>query len=215
MFLSATDLGKSYGLTAQEMNRLLLRQGFLEGEPGDYAPTAKAIPYVLTKDFHYGPGGYSFYNKYWTSVKFDESIKEILDTSMEAIRQAREEVEAMHLAQKIARAEARAQADAAFIAKQAAEKAAKEAEILAELEAAERVRKLKEVGKIGLVIIGSAAVVVGICIIVPKVKQWWNERKQSIEISDDAQQERSTQCPNLNPKQENPTKSYIITVKKP
>ena len=39
MQVSARILGQDYGLTAEEMNRVLVKLGFLEGTPGDYSLT--------------------------------------------------------------------------------------------------------------------------------------------------------------------------------
>lgn len=191
MYMSATELGKAYGLTGQEMNRLLLKQGFLIGEPGDYDPTIKAMPYVVAKDFHRGTGGYSFYNIYGTTLKFDESIKEALDITQDIISEVRSEVEAARFAQKMERAAARAQANENFLAKQAAEKAAREAAELAELEAAELEEKLKKAGKIGLAIIGGVVVVYGVYKITPKIKKWWDKHKQNKEADKECELERN------------------------
>ena len=79
MQISARTLGQEYGLTAEEMNRVLAKQGFLKGKPGDYSVTQKALQYAVEKDFHRGTGGYASYNLYWTTRTFDDSIKEALD----------------------------------------------------------------------------------------------------------------------------------------
>jgi hypothetical protein len=39
MQVSARILGQDYGLNAQEMNRVLVKEGFLTGQPGDYSLT--------------------------------------------------------------------------------------------------------------------------------------------------------------------------------
>lgn len=83
MQVSARILGQDYGLTAEEMNRVLVKLGFLKGSPGDYSLTEKAMQYAVEKDFHRGTGGYSCYNRYWTTRTFDNSIKEVLDVSAE------------------------------------------------------------------------------------------------------------------------------------
>ncbi|MFR8183825.1 MAG: hypothetical protein ACLU9P_13530 [[Ruminococcus] torques] len=51
MQLSATELGKEYGLSGEEMNRVLVKLGYLMGEPGDYDVTIKGSPYAVTKKF--------------------------------------------------------------------------------------------------------------------------------------------------------------------
>ena len=126
MQVSARILGQEYGLTAEEMNRVLVKQGFLQGTPGDYSVTQKALQYVVEKDFHRGTGGYACYNRYWTTRTFDDSIKEVLDVSAELINEVRGEIAADRAARYAAQAAARAQANTDFLSKQAAEKAAKE-----------------------------------------------------------------------------------------
>ena len=86
MQVSARILGRDYGLTAEEMNRVLVKQGFLQGRPGDYSVTQKALQYAAEKDFHRGTGGYASYNRYWTTRTFDDSIKNVLNISSELIR---------------------------------------------------------------------------------------------------------------------------------
>lgn len=89
MVKSARILGKDYGLTAQEMNQLLKDQGFLDGNPGEYFVTEKGAPFAKEIDFHRGSGGYAQYNRYWTERTWDESIKDVLDTSAESRDTAR------------------------------------------------------------------------------------------------------------------------------
>ena len=177
MQVSATKLGQEYGLTAEEMNRVLVKLGFLQGAPGDYSVTPKALQYAVEKDFHRGNGGYACYNRYWTTRTFDDSIKEALDVSADLINEVRSEIAADRAARYAAQAAARAQANADFLAKQAAEKAAQEAAELAALEAEELIAKWKKVGKIGLIVGGIIIIGYGIYKVTPKVKAWWEERK--------------------------------------
>lgn len=86
---SATQLGEDYCLIGEEMNYILKAQGYLEGEPGDYDPTPKGMPYVQETSFHRGNGGYANYNRYWITRKWDDSILEELDLSEEVISEAR------------------------------------------------------------------------------------------------------------------------------
>ena len=79
MQVSARYLGQEYGLTAEETNRLLFKQGILTGKPGAYDVTPKGRPYVVTEYYHRGTGGYDHYNRYWLTRTYDENIKEILD----------------------------------------------------------------------------------------------------------------------------------------
>ncbi len=167
MQVSARILGQDYGLTAEEMNRVLVKQGFLQGSPGDYSVTQKALQYAAEKDFHRGTGGYACYNRYWTTRTFDDSIKEALDVSADLINEVRNEIAADRAARYAAQAAARAQANADFLAKQAAEKAAREAAELAALEAEELLAKWKKAGKIGLVVGGVVLVGYGVYKVAP------------------------------------------------
>ncbi len=89
---SARILGEDLDLNSQEMNQLLKDQGFLEGDPGAYVVTERGAPFANETDFHRGPGGYSWYNRDWTTRTWDEKILDELDVSPESIQRAKEEV---------------------------------------------------------------------------------------------------------------------------
>ena len=78
------------GLNSQEINQMLKDQGFLEGNPGAYVVTEKGTPFAKEANFHRSPGGYSYYNRDWTQRTWDESIKDVLDTSPERRQAARD-----------------------------------------------------------------------------------------------------------------------------
>lgn len=177
MQVSARILGQDYGLTAQEMNRVLVKEGFLSGEPGAYSLTEKALEFAREKDFHRGTGGYSGYNRYWTTRTFDNSIKEMLNVTPELKDEVRREIAAERAARYAVQAAARAKADAEFLSQQAPEKAANEAAQRAVEEPEEFMRKCKKAGVAGLIIIGGAVVCYGVYKTAPKVKKWWKERK--------------------------------------
>lgn len=184
MQMSARILGKEYGLTAEEMNLVLLKLGFLTGTPGDYSLTEKALQYAVEKNFHRGTGGYDFYNRYWTTRTFDDSIKEVLNVTSELISEVREKLKAIRAARYAAQAAERACADVEFLARRAAsEQAAIETEKL--------IAKWKKAGKITLIVsvsvIAAAAVGYGIYKLTPKVKRWWKDRKQA---SEDAENDK-------------------------
>lgn len=179
MQVSARILGQDYGLTAEEMNRVLVKQGFLQGTPGDYSVTQKALQYAVEKDFHRGTGGYACYNRYWTTRIFDDSIKEVLDVSADLISEVRSEIAADRAARYAAQAAARAQADAEFLAKQAGEKAAHEAAEIAALEIGEPIAKWKKAGKIGVIVGGVLIVGYGVYKVTPHIKKWWQERNHT------------------------------------
>lgn len=186
MQMSARILGQEYGLTAEEMNRVLMKLGFLKGSPGNYSLTEKALQYVVEKDFHRGTGGYACYNRYWTTRTFDDSIKEVLDVSADLINEVRSEMVADRATRYAAQAATRAQANAEFLAKQAAEKAAAEAAERAAIETEELIAKWKEAGKIGLIVGGVLIVGYGVYKVTPHIKKWWQERNHTDLEEDDA-----------------------------
>lgn len=106
MFLSATRIGKLFGLNGQEMNMALKILDYLDGEPGDYVFTEKGLLFGRESDFHRGPGGSSWYNRDWTQLSYDESIVEQLREEMtpEVIRAAVTQVKEHRAAQIAARA---------------------------------------------------------------------------------------------------------------
>ena len=173
MQVSARVLGKDYGLTAEEMNRVLAKQGFLKGIPGDYSLTPKAWQYAVEKDFHRGNGGYACFNRYWTTRTFDDSIKDVLDVSTELVSEVRSEIAAERAVRYAARAAEKAQEDAKFLANQVAG----ETKNCVAAEYEELIAKWKKAGKIGLAIGG--VVVVGYIIykVTPRVRKWWESRK--------------------------------------
>ena len=64
MQVSATILGKDYGVNGEEMNRILVKQGFLRGQPGNYSVTEKALKYATEKDKFLGLLLTSLFNCY-------------------------------------------------------------------------------------------------------------------------------------------------------
>lgn len=185
MQISARVLGKEYGLTAEEMNLILLKLGFLKGKPGDYSLTEKAQRYAVEKDFHRGTGGYARYNCYWTTRTFDDSIKEALDVSPNLIKEVQDELTSIRASRSAAQAAARARADAEFLSKQASEKMAAEAAERAALKTEEIHAMLKKAGKIGLVVGGIIIVGYGVYKATPRIKEWWHKRKNASGVTED------------------------------
>ena len=106
MFLSATQIGKLFGLNGQEMNMAFKNLDYLDGEPGDYVFTEKGLLFGRESDFHRGTGGSSWYNRYWTQRSYDESIIEQLREEMtpEVIQTAVAQVKEHRAARIAARA---------------------------------------------------------------------------------------------------------------
>ncbi len=103
MSLSATRLGREFGLTPQEMNYLLKEEGFLGGSPGNYYLTEKGRKYASERYDSNGYGGYAA--RGWSWFEWDESIieklnitsvrkREIQEKTSEQRRLRREEKEA-------------------------------------------------------------------------------------------------------------------------
>ena len=182
---SARVLGQEYGLTAEEMNRVLVKLGFLVGTPGDYSLTEKGLQYAIEKDFHRGTGGYACYNRYYTTRTFDDSIKDVLNVSPEVVKEVRDDLIAERTARHAAQAVARAKADEEFLKRQAEKTATMKVAEQATLDTEEIIAKWKGVGKISLIIGGVLIVVYGTYQITPKVKAWLRERKDSVKTSDD------------------------------
>jgi hypothetical protein len=89
---SARILGQEFGLSAQEMNFILREEGFLDGVAGNYTVTEKGKKYAEEQDYHRGTGGYSHYNRYWTTRTWDDGIADELDITQERIRKTRQAV---------------------------------------------------------------------------------------------------------------------------
>ena len=86
---SAIVLGQEYGLTAQEMNFVLKEEGFLDGETGSYTVTEKGEKYAEEQDHSRGTGGYSWYNKAWTTRTWDDEITDELDITEDRKKEPR------------------------------------------------------------------------------------------------------------------------------
>lgn len=87
--LSARLLGHLLGLTAMEVNLLLLHEGILEGEPGVYGLTDKGREYAVNRYVETGPrSGYGL-------TTYDPKIIDDLDTSRERLQQVRAEASAI------------------------------------------------------------------------------------------------------------------------
>lgn len=175
---SARILGEDIGLNSQEMNQLLKDQGFLEGAPGAYVVTQKGAQFAKETDFHRGPGGYSWYNRDWTQRTWDESIKDVLDTSPASCQTARDAVaETRRLKWDAIKAE-RAEADAAFHAS-CTDLFPIENSESAISDSADSDNDLSGLAVAGIVA-GGIAIIAGIGYGIykstPHVKKWWNEK---------------------------------------
>ncbi|MER5834846.1 hypothetical protein ABT116_29410 [Streptomyces sp. NPDC002130] len=77
---SATVLGREIGKTGREMNLLLLRYGYLTGEPGAYSLTDKGERYGTQEDHHRGNVRSLHYYRQWTTTTWsDETLAALLN----------------------------------------------------------------------------------------------------------------------------------------
>jgi hypothetical protein len=89
---SSRVLGQEYGLNAQEMNFVLKEEGFLDGEPGNYTVTEKGEKYAEEQYHSRGTGGYSWYNKSWTTRTWDDKITDELDITDDRKKEIRQSI---------------------------------------------------------------------------------------------------------------------------
>lgn len=163
MSLSARLLGEKFGLNAQEMNRVLVKFGILEGTPGNYSLTELGKKFATVKDFHRGCGGYDFYNRYWSTRSYDESILDVLKVTDEVRKEAITEVAQHRALQKAERA--------MQLAKYEAEKLANEQRIISDQ--LKRSKNLKITGIVILVGVG----IIATGVVVYKIRKSRKKRK--------------------------------------
>ena len=175
---SARILGKEFGLNSQEMNQLLKDQEFLKGDPGAYVVTEKGAQFANETYFNRGTGGYSWFNRSWTTRTWDESIINVLDTSPERCQAARDAVaEARRLKWDAIKAE-RSEADAAFRASRH-DLFPTEKSNFAIMESCDSENGLRGIVVAGIVAGGAALLAgIGYCIYkaAPHVKEWWTTK---------------------------------------
>lgn len=155
---SATVLGKELGLTGQEMNQLLKREGFLEGEPGAYSLTPKGEEFAEQHDFHRGPGGYSWYNRDWTTTTWDESVLDNMNLSTKNLQAAIDAAAEARRAAKEAREAAMESSDD------------EEENSLADNNDNDTLEKAAIAAGVVLIVAGTAYVIKKAA---PHVKRWW------------------------------------------
>jgi hypothetical protein len=81
--MSARIIGwEEFGLTARDMNVLLKKHGYLEGEPGAYGVTEKGKPFAEEQYHDNGYGGYA--HRYWDTRAWNEDLVPALRADMEA-----------------------------------------------------------------------------------------------------------------------------------
>lgn len=94
MVYSAAMLGAIYGLTGQEMNLYLEKEGFLEGTPGSYRPTEKGKKYIFEgaedeeKEGEEEGDTYTFHEADWIAWK--PEILDVIDLPKDEKEQIRQ-----------------------------------------------------------------------------------------------------------------------------
>ena len=167
---SARILGMDIGLNAEEMNCLLMLEGFLSGEPGAYFVTDKGAPYADEEDHHRGTGGYAWYNRYWTTRTWDESVLDEIDITGEKLDAVRAAVAERRRAHREDLERRSAEAEAAYLAQQNADNVTESPEDITV--------DLGSLIRVGGVVAGLLAVGYGVYKIVPRVIDWWKGNKK-------------------------------------
>nr|WP_308545932.1 hypothetical protein [uncultured Lachnoclostridium sp.] len=165
---SARMLGQEHGLTSQEMNYILKKEGYLEGEAGDYSITEKGAPYAEETDFHRGTGGYAHYNRYWTTRNWDESLTDVLDITEEMKEEARETTKENRKQKWDAIKAARRKADEEFLSRNN--------QMENEEDDEESNKDGLSIPQVGLIIGGLLALGFGIYKAAPHVINWWKNK---------------------------------------
>lgn len=81
---SARVLGREFGRTDREMNKLLKDHGYLYGNPGAYGLTEKGQQYAEEQYHSRGTGGYAQYNPNWETRTWSNETAAALKADMEA-----------------------------------------------------------------------------------------------------------------------------------
>lgn len=81
---SARVLGREFGRTAAEMNKLLKEHGYLYGNPGAYGLTEKGQQFGDEQYHSRGTGGYAHYNPSWETRTWNDETPAALKADMEA-----------------------------------------------------------------------------------------------------------------------------------
>ncbi|WP_329558911.1 hypothetical protein OG711_08170 [Streptomyces uncialis] len=81
---SARVLGREFDRTAREMNVLLKKHGYLDGDPGAYGLTEKGQQYAEEQYHSRGTGGYAQYNPSWETRTWSDETAAALKADIEA-----------------------------------------------------------------------------------------------------------------------------------
>lgn len=160
MYYSARNLGKIFGLTAQEMNVALKKLGYILGQPGYYFPTEKGMPFFKANYCSNGYGGYA--SRSWTKFTYDESILKQLIPEMtnDICQKAKNLVKEQRLANRAAEA-AESLAEKISLGKESVN-ATKFLQMNS--------KQIKTAGIVALAVIGTAAITTAVVICVKRAK---------------------------------------------
>lgn len=127
--LSATRIGEQIGASGEEVNRLLIDQGFLDGKPGAWSLTSKGEEYGVHRDYDNGNNS-GWYHEAHSFALFDSSIIDVLDASPEKLAEARADITADRQAQRAEREAAQDEYEANYQASQAAKEKEEQDELI-------------------------------------------------------------------------------------
>lgn len=113
---SARELGRRFLVDGDVMNVAMRNVGILEGEPGNWRPTAAAADWIHERDLTNGRHPDPRQNPYFTLRQFDPDILEAFGITPEEVAKAKAEVSATRAAQAAQLKIDRAEADAEYLA---------------------------------------------------------------------------------------------------
>lgn len=79
---SVRQLARELNVSDRVLNVILRNKGYLSGEPGNYEPTSKGLPFVEEHENSHGNGGYSHMNKSEIIRRWDDSIMDEPDMAI-------------------------------------------------------------------------------------------------------------------------------------
>lgn len=172
--LTATELGKKYGISGEMMNLILVKEGYLKGKPQNYEPTIKGAQFAHAKEYKYGPPGYAN-----ITYKYDSSILDDLNITKELLFDTKKELEVAKKLKNTELANARKIANQKFLTAQNEKEMAKIQAEMDEKHLLEQLHKIKKIGTITTIVVVIGVTGYGIYKTTPKIKAWWNKRKDN------------------------------------
>lgn len=183
MKLSASQLGKMLGLTGEEMNQLLYNLGILSGEPGNYDFTEFGKKYGESQAHHRGTGGYSCYNRYWVTHKYDDSILEFLQNKHEEIKIAKKLVKDRRKNRLDLQKVERVRADMRFLGNGLAQNTTELVNVQKQIDGQKNIRSMSRLGKAGLLLACVSVISYGTYKIIDTAKKRKSEEVSEVDAN--------------------------------